>query len=111
MIESSSYGLHLRNRWNIELVMSALLNDDEGLKRDQGHYKLKRMICNESAVNYMEGCITTIWVEFDGSYNYYEMAGFFLIYQTSIWKESGHLFMWMMKTCLTFQKNCTYGIK
>ena len=60
------YGLHLRNGSN-----------DGGLKRNHAHYKLKRMICNENAINFMEGCITTIWVEFDSVYNY-EMVVFFL---------------------------------
>ena len=108
MIESSSYGLHL-NRWNIELVISVLLNDDEGLKHDHRHDKLKRIICNENAVNLVEGRVTTIWVKFDGSYNYYEMAVFFFLNLLNInlerqWAficvDDENLYVWNSKICV-----------
>ena len=88
--------------------MNALLNDGGELKHDHAHYKLKRMICNENAVKFVEGRIAAIWVEFDSAYNYNEMAVFF---SNLVNMSGGLLVMMMMVTSLMFQKNCTFGVK
>ena len=54
--------------------MSSLVNNDGGLRCDLGYFKVECMTCNENAVDFCEGKVATILVEFAHAYYTFEIV-------------------------------------